>query len=393
MRILIHALAVKKHGGMARHLTNFIPALGKYGSSHQYIIYVDKDFPLPPIPPNVTICQETVRAASQRVLWDVSRWPKIAQVHQVDAIWNLLGFGALNPPVPQIMFQRVPGYYCRYYLEAVDTKTRWQAYLRRWWQAAIMRKSAHIITPTGAMRDMIRFHHSDLPLNRFSVLPHAYNPLALEGELPANILVRFSTPPSEAIKLLYVGHILPYKDLDFVLDVFAAAAQKSHAPLYWFLTIGRQDWPEGYDAFVEKVRHLGLEQQVIILGKLPGASIGGLYRACGLGLFPSLCESFGWPMLEGPRLAKPLFIADTPLNREMTGAGGVYYKIGDKHSAVDSLFSLLSSPDKLQEKGQLGYRHFVQTHVTWERYINRCHTITEQTLKSDTVVTTIPHSL
>lgn len=380
MRILIHALAVRRHGGTARHLMNFIPALGKYGTDNQYLLYVDQDAYLPSVPSNVMVYRESVRASWRRVLWDVRRLPTIAKQERVDAVWNLLGFGMLDTKTPQIMFQRAPGYYCHHYLTAVEKNTRREAALRRWWQAVIMRRSAHIITPTAAMREMIRHHHPDLPLSQFSVVPHAFNPAALEGELTADIQQHLAALPAKAVKLLYVGHILPYKDLLFMLDVFAEAQKKADKPLYWFLTIAAQDWASGYEAFMAKRRDKQLEDHVIVLGKLSGSVVGTLYKRCNIILFTSLCESFGWPMLEATSLSKPLLAVDTPLNREMIGPGALYYTYQDHSGAVNQLLELVSDKQKQTELGQAGYQYFEKTHFDWQKYVANCHHITQKAL-------------
>ncbi len=382
MHILIHALAVRQHGGTARHLFNFLPALGAYGAEHQFTIYVDQQALLPEIPQNISVRQISVRASLGRVLWDVRQLPAVVRQTKADAVWNLLGFGALDAGVPQIMFQRAPAYYCRYYLEAVPARELWEARLRRWWQAVIMRRSAHIITPTAAMRDMIRHHHPDLPTTQFSVLPHAFNPIALAGEWTEPLRAYFARLPEDAVKLLYVGHILPYKDLLFMLDAFAAASKQSTKPLYWFLTIAEEDWPAGYAAFVAKVEQMQLTERVFLLGKVPGPVVGTLYQACDIVLFTSLCESFGWPLLEATSLAKPLLAVDVPLNRELAGNGAYYYRHGDLAGAVRQLLDLSHTTQTRQQLGEAGNTHFQQTHIDWADYVARCLQITEQAIRA-----------
>lgn len=380
MHILIHALAVRQHGGTARHLFNFLPALGEYGADHQFTIYVDEQALLPTIPANVVVQPISVRSSLGRVLWDVRHLPKVIQKAKADAVWNLLGFGALDAGVPQIMFQRAPAYYCRYYLQSVQGRELWEARLRRWWQAVIMRRSAHIITPTAAMRDMIRHHHPDLPMAQFSVLPHAFNPLALVGEWTDDAQRHFARLPADAVKLLYIGHILPYKDLHFMLEVFAEACRQSAQPLYWFLTIAEEDWPAGYAAFQAKIEELQLTERVILLGKVSGTFVGTLYHACDIVLFTSLCESFGWPLLEATSQAKPLLAVDLPLNRELAGDGALYYEYGDHAGAVAQLLQLIHAPKLRQQIGRAGVTHFEQTHIDWATYVARALQITKEAI-------------
>jgi glycosyltransferase involved in cell wall biosynthesis len=219
-------------------------------------------------------------------------------------------------------------------------------------------------------------------MSQFSVLPHAFNPVALVGEWTEPLRQHFARLPDDAVKLLYVGHMLPYKDLLFMLNVFAAASKQSRKPLYWFLTIAEEDWPAGYAAFVTSVAQLQLTERVILLGKLPGPVIGTLYQACDIVLFTSLCESFGWPLLEATSLSKPLFAVDVPLNRELAGAGARYYPYGDHAGAVQQLLGLLDDPQTRLQLGESGNTHFRQTHIDWATYVGRCLQITEQAVRT-----------
>lgn len=129
-----------------------------------------------------------------------------------------------------------------------------------------------------------------------------------------------------------------------------------------------------------KRRDYQLEDHVIVLGKLPGSVVGALYKSCDLVLFTSLCESFGWPMLEATSLSKPLLAVDRPLNREVIGPGALYYAYQDHAGAVNQLLELVSNKQKQAELGQAGYQHFENTHFDWQKYVAHCHEITEKAL-------------
>ncbi len=54
-----------------------------------------------------------------------------------------------------------------------------------------------------------------------------------------------------------------------------------------------------------------------------------LYEAADLFIYPSLCESFGFPLVEAMASGLPVIAADLPLNREMCGEAAVYYPAKD----------------------------------------------------------------
>jgi len=172
--------------------------------------------------------------------------------------------------------------------------------------------------------------------------------------------------------VLYVGHILPYKELDVLLEAFQLVTQSIHRPVRLVLTIAREDWPKGYDAFVRQVKTRGLERKVKILGKIPQLAIGHLYRACDVVAFPSLCESFGWPLVEATSLGIPVLAADTPVNREMAGEGALYFAPRDVTSVAEQLQKLLEDEQLRAMVGAAGGAHFERTHLTWPEYVQRC---------------------
>ena len=373
-KILIHALSLREHGGTARHLRSFLPSLSAYSPSVQYVLCVNADFAVPGEYSNIRILRIPIRADMRRVWWDQVMLPKVARLELVDAIWCLLGFGSMRPSVPQITFQRAPTYYCRWHLQTLKGRERFETLVRRWLQLKAMQASRCIVTPTNSMRDMILSIYPKLPSEKFKTIPHAFDSQGLEATEPLPLAVQktLADCSGEALTVLYVGHILPYKELDVLLEAFQLVTQSIHRPVRLVLTIAREDWPKGYDAFVRQVKTRGLERKVKILGKIPQLAIGHLYRACDVVAFPSLCESFGWPLVEATSLGIPVLAADTPVNREMAGEGALYFAPRDVTSVAEQLQKLLEDEQLRAMVGAAGGAHFERTHLTWPEYVQRC---------------------
>jgi len=69
-------------------------------------------------------------------------------------------------------------------------------------------------------------------------------------------------------------------------------------------------------------------------------AVGALYRAADVFAFPSLCESFGFPMLEAMASGLPSVAADTPFNREMLDGAAIYHvpeSVEDARQALERL--------------------------------------------------------
>src|SRR5256885_2096863 len=84
--------------------------------------------------------------------------------------------------------------------------------------------------------------------------PSAPLPQAVDRAVPAERGAEF--------RILYVGHILPYKALDTLLEAVHHLRARVGRPVRAYLTIAREDWPEGFDAFVARRDALGLAEAV-----------------------------------------------------------------------------------------------------------------------------------
>jgi glycosyltransferase involved in cell wall biosynthesis len=100
------------------------------------------------------------------------------------------------------------------------------------------------------------------------------------------------------------------------------------------------------DAFERSIRELGLTEHVVFLGRVPQRQLGELYAKCDLMVYPSVCESFGFSMIEAVGYGVPIVAADTGVNREMCGEAALYYPPLDAecgaatvHRALDSAVS------------------------------------------------------
>ncbi|MBI4634960.1 MAG: glycosyltransferase [Candidatus Rokubacteria bacterium] len=370
MRVLIHALAALETGGSDRHLRGMLSSLEAADPSAQYVVYVSTAFPIRQAPGRVSVRSVPLHGQFHRLWWDQVVFPMITVSERADVVWATLSFGMLRPPVRQIAFQRNAMYYCPAYLETLGRRDLLVTRIRRALLYRAMRASRWIITPTLAMRDMIRGVHPELPSDRFEIMPHPYDPAVAREPLSGAVASALADAPPGTVRFLYVGHILSFKALPFVLDAFRRAVDRTARPLRLYLTIAPEDWPQGFDRFVRRVEALDLGQQVVILGKVRGETIERLYRACDVLVFPSLCESFGFPLLEARIYGLPIVAADTAVNREMAGEGALYYAPGDVEGAA-KLFELTAADRELR-RSLAARRPSGPPGPTWVEYSQRC---------------------
>jgi len=76
---------------------------------------------------------------------------------------------------------------------------------------------------------------------------------------------------------------------------------------------------------IQQAKTTGLEGVLENVGEIDAAAISNLYDSLDIFVFPSLVESFGFPLVEAMAKALPIVAADTPSNREIAGDAGLYF--------------------------------------------------------------------
>jgi len=77
------------------------------------------------------------------------------------------------------------------------------------------------------------------------------------------------------------------------------------------------------------------------MGRVPQGQMGALYRACDLMIYPSLCESFGFSMVEAMAYGLPIVAAGTPVNQEICKGGALYYPPLDSRAGAEAIMKAL----------------------------------------------------
>lgn len=373
MRILIHAVSIQKTGGSTRHLAGFIPALTAAGPDHQFLVCLNAEFAQRSRfqAPNLQVLPIHVGTALERLWWDQVRLPRLVAEHRVDVVLALLSFGCVWPWVKQVVFERNPIYFCDYYLEGLSWRQRLATALRRSLIRATMHTSKTVVTPSAAMRDMIRRYCPEIPIEKFVVLPHAFDLDGFRRAEPLPAAVEEAMHDGDGVRVLYVSHLMPHKGFRMLLPTAKHLADRGWR--FRFLVTGdRADWPEGYDTFVAEMDRLGLRPYVALLGRVPEEAVANLYLASDIFFFPSSCESFGFPMVEALGLGLPIVAADTPVNREICGEAALHYPPRDPIAAAEQLSRLFVDPELRIHRAERSQRQYLLEDRSWKRYADRC---------------------
>lgn len=161
--------------------------------------------------------------------------------------------------------------------------------------------------------------------------------------------------------LLYVGNLLPHKNLPRLLDAFAILRRR----LQVRLIIRGEGWPAYTRSLYEQVETLGLAESVIFLEYADEETLRDLYRRAACLVLPSLGEGFGLPVLEAMACGLPVITSRVSSLAEIAGDAAVTVNPYDATELSDAMHRVLTDRDLREDLRRRGLERAGQ--FTWRQ--------------------------
>lgn len=158
--------------------------------------------------------------------------------------------------------------------------------------------------------------------------------------------------PPEMPYLLSVANFQPRKNL--IRLVRAAATVREVAAGELALVLLGTGAPDEIRALREAVAAIGPRPVVRLPGYRQGAPLRAAYAEATALVFPSLCESFGIPVVEAMAQGIPVALADSTALPEVGGEAGWYFNPTDESAIAGALRDLLDRSAQRAERVELG---------------------------------------
>jgi glycosyltransferase involved in cell wall biosynthesis len=168
--------------------------------------------------------------------------------------------------------------------------------------------------------------------------------------------------------VLLVGHLIERKGADLAIRAIQkVAARTPDAKLYLIGAPQSYTDPSWKERLFALPGVLGIEQQVVFLGELPGHADGQLnlwYNAADIVLLPSRAEGMGMVLIEAMACATPVIgtrVGGIP-DVITDGSNGLLVPPEDPDSLAAAIVELLANRELRYRLGEVGVRRVGQEH-------------------------------
>jgi glycosyltransferase involved in cell wall biosynthesis len=211
-------------------------------------------------------------------------------------------------------------------------------WLKGAWVRASLHRATSITVQTAALRQAM-LEQCRIDGRKISVIPHG------SGLVRATTILPRLPAASGTLLIGYITKNGVQKNFP-VLFKAAALLRQSGLQLRLVLTLGSDP---GTRQVLAEAQQLGVSDLIDNHGELPPDEIVALYRRLHLFVFPSLCESFGFPLVEALASGLPLLVADTPSNVELAGEGALVFAPHDAAALAAKIMLLANDTDSCYE--------------------------------------------
>ncbi len=367
MRIIVNAISAHT-GGIVTYTTNLIGYLG--ATDVEAIIYVPEAF-IPGLAdyPNIRLepARERFYGPIHRFLWEQTAWRSIIKRSGADIVFSSANYGVLLPPIKQVLLVQGEIYLNPVYRERVLPRLSWRerlsALLRRYLMLISARSSEAVIFPSQVALEAAADYGPDL-VGRSVVNYLGVNPQFSGTE------ERRTWSEDGTLRLLYVSVYYPHKD-PLTLAEASRLLNEQGFPTEARITMEPEDF-EAWDNSAPELQSLQSDRYrgSVSLGRISHASLVDVLKEFDAFVFPSMAETFGFPMVEAMRAGVPLVVSDIPVHREICGDAAVYFELGDAEDLARRLVQLDNDPVLRRHTANAGMTRS-QRMFTWDNHVSK----------------------
>lgn len=253
----------------------------------------------------------------------------------VFSITNYLPWRRLS--VPTVLLVQHAGHFSERFDDLARRNLRRPDRIAAWlvktrWVERSVRTASELTVQTAALADAIA-SRTGRPRSRIHAIPHGPGTVT---QVQRARRTRNGAP----VRIGYITKWGVQKNFQVLFEA-AARLMAERRPIRLILTLA-EDLPES-GRLMARARAAGLADVLENAGEVEAAEISALYDSLDIFVFPSLVESFGFPLVEAMAKGLPIVAADTPSNREIAGGVGLFFPPADAAMLAGVLGDLIGN--------------------------------------------------
>lgn len=271
--------------------------------------------------------------------WYEAALPAAIERLKADLVFSITNYLPVRRlAIPTVLLVQNAGHFSgrfdalyRQHLRRPDRVAAWVMKTR--WVERSVRTAYEVTVQTASLADAIAAR-TGRPRERIHVIPHG----------PGMVTPTPVTQRDLSGRPVRIGYITKWGVQKNFEVLFEAAARLigQGRPVRLILTL-TEDSPENVRV-IQRAKAAGLGAVLENAGEADAAEISALYDSLDIFAFPSLVESFGFPLVEAMAKGLPIVAADTPSNREVAGDGALFFPSADAQALAATLGELIDNP-------------------------------------------------
>ncbi len=277
------------------------------------------------------------RSPLHLVLWYEIALPRLVRRLHADVLFsqtNYLPRRAVG--CPSLLLEQHAGHFSEDFRQRMERHLGRRPAIWAWrrkdaWVRHSVRMATRVTVQTAALANEIHLQ-ADVPNDRIDVVPHGPG-LVAQADRPR-------TPPQrKPWRMGYVTKFGVQKDFETALRAHRELLALGH-DVTFVLTLDHG--APGVTGILQLADQLGTGAKVENHGELDAAAMQALYDGLDIFVFPSLCESFGFPLVEAMARGVPAVVARTASNVEVAGDGVPAFTPGDWRGLAHAVVSVMT---------------------------------------------------
>jgi len=362
VRIAVNTLSVTEHNeGIRTMVTGLVGALVRNDPVNRYrLICSQANHPLfAPLAEggrmDTTILEERRRRPLVRIVHDQVTVPRIVH-READLLLTPSTVGSLFATVPQVVIMvahlALPSV-------RVDAGGERLSPWHRVYYGPLMRLSHRRVDAVVAISEFLARRlvaDTGLPAGKVHAIPCGADPVPPRPVDP--------DPTSGVPYALFVSTLYPYKNAESLVRALALARPRLVGGLRAVI-VGRDPDGRQIPALRRLAQELGVDDAVVLTGKVDDDELERLYGGASAVVFPSRAEGFGFAALEAMARGIPVVAADRTSLPEVVGHAGLLFDPDRPDTLAEALVRIVGEDDLRAGLVDAGRARAAE--LTWDR--------------------------